>query len=290
MPAIDIQLQSLSPDAEIELFEFNATPEDLVSPEVYYFHNGTNELGGSVVFNGVTYNKYAIEVSGYDKDSTGPIPRVRVRVSNTLRLFTSLALNFNDLLRAKLIRRRTFTRFLDAVNFVGGVNLTADPNQVLPEDTHYLYRKVSEGKDLVDLEFAGLTDLENIMLPRRTMQLSCGSTYREPNTCAHVGVPLFTKEGLVLPVTADVPPFPDHNVASAYVSGKCVVITRFDDGSPRKLAISKISVPTLTPITSTTHWAYAGCPKQLSFCKALHGSGAELPFGGFPGLKRLPTT
>lgn len=291
MSAIDIQLQSLSPDAEVELFEFRVFPDDPSSTEVYFFHNGTNRLGGSVVFDGDTYARYAVEVSGYDKETTGVIPRVRARFSNTQRLFTALALNFNDMLGAQLLRRRTYVRFLDAVNFPGGVNPTADPTQQLPIDVHYLNRKVHESKDLVDLEFTALTDMEGHYIPRRTMQVNnCQFAYRDSVTCGHTGAPLYTKAGVAMPATADVPPFPDHNQASSYAAGKCVVVSRFYDNTPRRLAISKISVPADTPITSSTHWAYGGCPHTLTYCKLIHGAASELPYGGFPGMGRMPTT
>ena len=66
----------------------------------------------------------------------GELPRPKVSITNVQGLFSGLIRMYDDLIGAKLTRKRTFARYLDAVNFKNG-NPTADPNVQFPDDIWY---------------------------------------------------------------------------------------------------------------------------------------------------------
>lgn len=148
----------------VELFEIDLSPIGIA--EQYYFHNGVNELGNDVVFNAITYTRYPIEASGFEKASSGQQPRPVLRAANIDGLLGALARENQDLVRAKVIRRRTFAKYLDAVNFDDG-NPEADPNAAFEDEIWFIERKSAENKLFVEWELASALDLEGVQLPRR---------------------------------------------------------------------------------------------------------------------------
>ncbi len=186
---IAIQVHKLQHDAIVELFEIDAT---VVGGEIYRFHNGTNQVGGAVVWQGLTYQHLPIEVEGYAATSNGTLPRPTLRVSNVNGVISVLIRAYRGLKGAKLTRRRTLARYLDAVNFPGGGNPTADPTIEFADDVHYLDRKVQDDKNMVVYEAASPFELDGVMLPRRQVQHAyCPwvRQYRGPD-CGYTGAPV----------------------------------------------------------------------------------------------------
>lgn len=112
--AIAAEMQTLSPSAEITLFEIDATT---VGDTIYRFHPGKNGLLGDVVWQGNTYSAFPIEASGFELTGRGTLPRPKIRVSNVLGTMSALVLTFDDLAGCKVTRIRTLAKFLDVVNF-----------------------------------------------------------------------------------------------------------------------------------------------------------------------------
>ncbi len=112
-------IQKLAPGNLVELFELDASA---IGGTVYRFHAGTNELQSPVVWQGNIYTPYPVEASGFEWSGRGTLPQPQVRVANIFGLISALCLQHDDLVGAKLIRRRTFVKYLDAINF-SGVNL-----------------------------------------------------------------------------------------------------------------------------------------------------------------------
>jgi lambda family phage minor tail protein L len=117
---IQQDIRSLSPTALIELFVLDATS---VGGTVTYFTSNTNPLRGNVVWQGQTYTPFPIDVEGFEIAGQGQLPRPKMRVSNTTGAFSALLLQFDDLLGAKVTRKRTLLKYLDAVNFPARRNL-----------------------------------------------------------------------------------------------------------------------------------------------------------------------
>lgn len=173
---ITSEVQKLAPSAIIELFELDATS---VGAGVLRFHAGTNSLRQPVVWQGLEYTPYPVEATGFDMNGQGSIPRPKLRVSNQLSAITVLLLQHEDLIGAKFTRKRTLAKYLDAVNFPGGMNATADDEASFPDDIYFVDRKVAETRDVVEFELASSLDLQGVQLPRRQIiQNICVWVYR----------------------------------------------------------------------------------------------------------------
>lgn len=185
---ISSELQKLAPNAIIEVFQLDATS---FGGDVYYFHAGTNELTQPLVWQEIEYVPYPVRVSGFEISAGGQIPRPKLAVSNLTGIITALTLTYGDLLGAKITRKRTMQKYLDAVNFVGGVNPNADPTAEFPDDIYFIERKVSENKSTVEFELCASFDVEGVRLPRRQIiQNICPWKYRGAE-CGYTGTNYF---------------------------------------------------------------------------------------------------
>ncbi|MGR5160215.1 phage minor tail protein L, partial [Vibrio owensii] len=106
------------------LYELQLTAAVNGIDTTFFYHAGTNELLGDVVFNGLTYQAVPVEVEGFDMTGKGAIPRPTFRIANANSSISALLALYNPL-QGKVTRIRTCKKFLDAVNFSEG-NATAD--------------------------------------------------------------------------------------------------------------------------------------------------------------------
>jgi lambda family phage minor tail protein L len=196
-PEIASEIQKLEPSAIIELFELDSTE---LGGEVFRFHNGTNKLHQNLVWQGNTYVRFPINVSGFEITGQGQFPRPTVTVSNVMSAMTTVLLQYGDLIGSKFTRKRTLLKYLDAVNFPGGVNSDADPTVFLADDVYYVDRKSLEDQDQVQFELASVVDLQGVRIPARTViQNVCPWIYRGPD-CNYTGIPLWDENDNVLPM------------------------------------------------------------------------------------------
>lgn len=187
--ASDIQL--LAPGSLIELFVLDLTS---VGSSVLYFHTGLNNMLSSVVWQGITYTAMPMQFEGWELSGKGQLPRPKARVSNATGLIGTYCKSFNDLVGARLTRKRTFVKYLDAVNFAGGVNPTADPNVHFADDVYFVDRKAVENKTMVEFELAAAFDVQGIALPRRQfIQNVCAWKYKSPE-CGYAGTAYFLSD------------------------------------------------------------------------------------------------
>lgn len=189
---IEADLQSLVPGSIVTLFELNTTP--IGDAYAYRFHAGVNALGNDVVWNGQTYTRFPIEASGFERRSSGTLPRPRIKVANVTGLIGALARQLNDLVGARLTRIRTLLKYLDAENFPGGTNPTADPNQFIDRELWVVDRKADENRIYIEFELAAAFDLAGVKVPRRqVIQNTCTwlaiGGYRGPY-CGYTGGPV----------------------------------------------------------------------------------------------------
>ena len=174
--SIQEQIQSLEPSAIIELFELQLTAAVNGVDQTFYYHAGTNELTADIVFNGVTYAAYPIEVDGFELTTKGTLPRPSMRIANANNAISSLLLAYNPL-QAQVKRIRTCKKFLDASNFSSG-NVTADPTAKFEDEIWYIDRVANENPELVEFELTSKLDLTNLVLPRRQVLEHCPWKYR----------------------------------------------------------------------------------------------------------------
>jgi lambda family phage minor tail protein L len=186
--AIRSEIQKLAPSAVIELFVLDLS---LFSQGSVYFHAGTNSLQQRLTWQGKTYEAFPIQVEGFEFNGNGQIPRPKLKVANVTGAITAMVLIYQDLVGAKITRKRTLAKYLDAVNFPGGVNPTADPTAEFADDIYYIDRKSRETRDVIEFELAASFDLEGVNLPRRQIvQNVCPWRYRS-SECGYTGTSYF---------------------------------------------------------------------------------------------------
>ncbi len=186
--AIHAEIQKLAPSAVIELFVLDLS---LFGQGMIYFHAGTNALQQRVVWQGKAYDAFPIRIEGFEFNGNGQIPRPKLKVANVTGAITALVLTYQDLVGAKITRKRTLAKYLDAVNFPGGVNPTADSSAEFADDIYYIDRKSRETRDVIEFELAASFDLEGVNLPRRQIvQNVCPWRYRS-SECGYTGTHYF---------------------------------------------------------------------------------------------------
>lgn len=186
--AITTEIQKLAPSSVIELFVLDLS---LFNEGVVRFHAGTNELRRQVVWKGNAYEPFPIQADGFEFNGNGQVPRPKLKVANVTGSITALILSYQDLVGAKITRKRTLVKYLDGVNFASGTNPTADPSAEFADDVYYIDRKSRETRDVVEFELAASFDLEGVSLPRRQIvQNVCPWGYRS-SECGYTGTAYF---------------------------------------------------------------------------------------------------
>ena len=154
-------------------FNVNST---LTNPTVYLFHAGNNIKDSlDIVWQSNTYTRIPVKAEGYKYSGKGKLPRPTLTFSNLLGTITSLlqltnqTTAFSDLSGAKVTRRRTLSRFLDATNFSSSVTPygTPDPTAELPREVYFIERKTIENKNIVQFEMVGSFDLFGVAAPKK---------------------------------------------------------------------------------------------------------------------------
>jgi lambda family phage minor tail protein L len=164
------ELQKINPSSIIELFELELNTAQHGTNDIYRFHAGTSlNNDGEVVWNGNNYLRFPVEADGFEYSGNGQLPRPKIRVSNILSTITALLLTLPDGLEgAKFTRIRTLARYIDAVNFPGGVSpYSPDPTAEFPREIYYVDRKTIENRDVVEFELAAAFDLAGVSAPKR---------------------------------------------------------------------------------------------------------------------------
>lgn len=179
-----LNMQVLEPGALVELFVLDATA---LGGGITRFHAGKNQVLGNVVWQGNAYTAFPIQAEGFEMSSRGVIPRPTIRVANIDGTIGTLIRTYQDLVGATVTRKRTFVKYLDAVNFTGGTNPTADATAAFPDDVYKIERKATESKDVVEFELSASSDMQGALLPRRMVQATvCPWTYKGTE-CGYAG-------------------------------------------------------------------------------------------------------
>lgn len=182
---IRAEIQSLSPSAMIELFVLDMT--GTYSGGLLYFHAGTNGLNQKIVWQGKAYDPWPISAKGFDMTTQGTLPQPQITIANIGGALSGEVQANDDLVGCKITRKRTLAKYLDAVNFPGGVNPDADPNQYLPDEMWFVEQKTSETRHSIEFKLSSVFDLMGIQLPyRQVIQNSCPWKYRGAE-CGYTG-------------------------------------------------------------------------------------------------------
>lgn len=204
MSTVRSDVTQLGPLELVELFVWDARA--VGDPNPFYWHAGAGVdatgrpigVGAPIVWQGVTYNPFPIEANGFEQSSTGRLPRPTLRAANIGGELGNYLRGMADALNAKVIRKRTLGKYLDAVNFPGG-NPYANPATSFPDEIFYVARKVSENPVYVEIELAVKFDVEGVMLPRRQVIAgTCQWIYRSAE-CSYAGPPVQDINGNPIP-------------------------------------------------------------------------------------------
>ena len=191
--AMSAELQLIAPSAVIELYELQLNTAQHGVNTLYRFHAGTSlNANGQVVFGGNSFMRLPLEAEGFEWSGNGQLPRPKLRVSNIMGTITALLLSLpNGLEGAKVTRRRTQARYLDAVNFPGGTSpYTPDPLAEWPREVYYIDRRSTETRDVVEFELACSFDLAGVRAPKRQCVNLCQWIYRGAE-CGYTGTSYF---------------------------------------------------------------------------------------------------
>lgn len=268
-------------------------------------------MNTTVKWQGIDYISYPMEVKGFSSKGDGQLARPRVTISNRDLSISKYLKVYDNLIGTKVVRKRTFAKFLDDANFPGGENpyyniesesSAADQTAYLPDQVYYISRRSVENKEVVELELASVLETSNVYIPNRnTYSRYCTWTYRghgcryalEPKTTANSEVFTHVDGFVVEPEVAR----GAWNENEAYEYRDYVFIETPNmplraDGETdlhapaEKLktfyvcvdldASGKADFPPLSP-----KWQRDECGKQISDCKLRFGE--NLRFGGFPG-------
>lgn len=176
-------IQGLVASATISLYELDATS---IGGTVLRWSNDVNELGNDIVWQGESYSRFPVDAQGFERAGSGRQPRPTLRVANITGLVGALTRELDDLIGSKLTRRRTFVKYLDAVNFSAG-NPQADPNVFFTDEIWFIDRKSSENGAYIEFELASALDLSGVVLPRRqVIRNVCPWQYRSAE-CSYAG-------------------------------------------------------------------------------------------------------
>lgn len=184
MIALVQEIQSLSPSAEMEFYELDTTMFE--GGGLLRFHSGVGQTNYPIVWQGESYQPFPIEAKGFDVSSQGTLPQPTLTIANVDGILTALVLQYEDLAGAKITRKRTFARYLDAVNFPDG-NPDADPTQYLDDQLWWIEQKKVENAKFIQWKLSSAFDMDGVRLPfRQIIKNTCTWTYRSAQ-CGYTG-------------------------------------------------------------------------------------------------------
>ena len=153
------EVQKLAPTAIVSLFTLDTTS---MGGPVMRFVQSKKTDGQSIVFSGLTYEPVDVKFEGLETSGVGAMPTPKIKLANTNGVIQALVNSYGDLNGAKLMRIRTFARFLDG-------EPEADPNAFFGPDQYRIERKTDDNPDFIQWELSTAIDQEGKMIPGRVI-------------------------------------------------------------------------------------------------------------------------
>jgi lambda family phage minor tail protein L len=181
---IEADVQQGWHDAIVELIDLDLSTITNDPADIFYFTNQLKPDDTKIQWKGNVYEPIPIAAAGYEKSTAGQIAQPTLTVANVLGTFTQVINELDDLVGAKVTRRRTLGKYLDG-------EPDADPLQEFPIDVFYIERKTQENSMVISWQLASVLDLEGLKLPRRIItQNYCQWRYRG-SECGFTGPALY---------------------------------------------------------------------------------------------------
>ena len=303
-------LLDIQPSAVLEFFRIY--PDTVTKPDVFVPVHGGSIFGDNVTWQNIQYVPVPIEGEGFEINGNGQLSRPKIRIANKDFLISSLLQNNFDFKNAKIVRKRTFLKYLDDVNFDGGNPFRPqDFTAEISNETFLIGQKTTENKVYVEFELTSPLDLENFEVTNRQILAKyCYWGYRS-HGCNYLNRPIeqengysFTDiDGVAVPIVLQYSEngFQTNtqykwNETENYNKGNVVYLENpkiFINKNP--LDSNSYAGPLKTwyvcvangiinqdPQSNPTYWQKDGCSKKISACKKRFVN-VPLPFGGFPG-------
>jgi lambda family phage minor tail protein L len=170
-------------DSIVELFELDLEPITEDASDKYYFTGDIFPDGTKIQWQGQIYEPFPISITGFETTTKGTVPQPELTVANVLGTLAAVTNAFDDLVGAKITRRRTLGKYLDN-------GTSPDSSEEFPEDIYYIERKTSETSLSISWQLASKIDLEGLQIPRRIVtQNYCVWKYRGTE-CGYGGAPV----------------------------------------------------------------------------------------------------
>lgn len=185
---ITADIQQLEPGGLIELFEVDCTA---IGGDMLRFHAHLQST--SIFWQENEYKPWPVQATGFEHTSASQQPSPTLSVANLNGTISALCVFLADMVGAKVRRRRTLTKYLDAANFPAG-NPTADPNEEMAPELWYIEQKSSETNVQVDFMLSSALDFGGQQLPARQIVGICQFKYRDAN-CGYTGTAYFDANG-----------------------------------------------------------------------------------------------
>lgn len=302
---VNKELFKLSPSTIIELFELDTTNIDgntlPSSQKIIRFHNYVSEGYFPIYFNSVKYVPIPVQFKNNETKGDGTaLPRPRLNLGNADGMVSYYISMADCLIGAKLLRRRTYARFLSGETWGLSANQnpfgTPDSEAYLADDVFFVDKVISENKQFVEFELASILELNKVKLPRRRMwAINCGFEYRNSTGCEYTGAPMADAADKKFTTGYELT-LSDKglwNASATYNKGDYVYIESSftkEDGSGKKKYYFVCVVDGTTgqdtrPIDSL-NWVLDACSHKINGCLCRFQS-TNLPFGGFPALIRV---
>lgn len=175
----------------ITVFEIILPESDIGGPGIdkLYFHDGANGTAditwyslldetnygstSAAHYGQQSYTAFPVESEGWEVrgSGTGSLPRPTVRFANINQFWSAHLTEYDDLVGAKVIRRRTLQKYLSST-----------PPIEFNRDCYYIERKSKEDEIMVEFELTSAFDVQGIKLPRRSIIAArCPWKYKDPD-------------------------------------------------------------------------------------------------------------
>lgn len=310
------------------ILEFYKLYYDTVNePDSFFpFHPCSNGLNGKIVLNSIPYLPIAVEVEDFESNIFNRINRPKIRISNDGLTISQVLRRKNDFKHARIERIKIFLKYIDDVNFDGGVNPygVSDPTAEISKDSYIISQKTQENWSLVEFELTAPFDLENFTIPGRlVLSRYCYWQYRGLG-CNYFGRPVCQDNNVDFThVPTGAFNFQttenEWSYGKLYYSGDVAYVST-DKDPYRTWHVSKQNHradENNHPSLDASPWEKDGCSKTVDSCRKrfastgitysgysgessgsytvynlvpaslnADASNAYLPFGGFPGTDK----
>jgi len=157
MSGINDDIRKINPGNLIDLYEIDFNPIGLNLISYLCCYEDTE--GKSLHFQGHNYTAFPMSFTGFEKIGSGAEKRPKVIVDNLSGLFSTYLQSSGDLIGAKVIRKRTLSKYLGTETY---------DESTFAKETFYIEQKTLETMQVVEFDLASALDFLGKKLPGRT--------------------------------------------------------------------------------------------------------------------------